>query len=63
MKMIKIVPIFLKSGALAKCEQELEKYVNDGWEIKAAGGAGSPAGYGFIVLQKEDKEQKSRNSS
>ncbi|MBZ0277302.1 MAG: hypothetical protein K8I60_14235 [Anaerolineae bacterium] len=36
-------------------EKELTDLVNDGWEIKAAGG-GSGAGlvWGFVVLQKDD---------
>ena len=35
-------------------EQELTQLVNEGWEIKAAGG-GSGAGlvWGFVVLQRE----------
>lgn len=56
-KRVKIVNFIDDREGREDAEKQLEQLVNDGWEIKAAGG-GNGAGlvWGFVVLQKENAD-------
>ena len=57
-KKIKIVNFIDDREGREDAEKQLESLVNDGWEIKAAGG-GNGAGlvWGFVVLQKDNADE------
>ncbi|MEQ8673080.1 MAG: hypothetical protein RLP44_16840 [Aggregatilineales bacterium] len=57
-KKIKIVNFIDDREGREDAEKQLESLVNDGWEIKGAGG-GNGAGlvWGFVVLQKDDADE------
>lgn len=55
-KAIKIVSFINDREGREDAETELATLVNDGWEIKAAGGGtGANLVWGFVILQKEEK--------
>ena len=50
-KEIKIVTFEVNLSKIPWAEEQIERYVNEGWVIVAAGG---DAGQGFVVLQKDN---------
>jgi hypothetical protein len=53
-KEVKIISFISDREGREDAEKELTKLVNDGWEIKAAGGGtGAELVWGFVILQKE----------
>ena len=52
---IKIVPFQVNLKDMPWAEEKLEQYVNDGWVIVVAGG---DSGQGFVVLQKDNQQNK-----
>lgn len=57
-KLVKITTFMDDKVGREKAEEQLTKLINDGWEIKTAGGGGhqgSPI-WGFVILQKDDPD-------
>jgi len=57
-KLIKITTFMDDQVGRQEAEKQLTWLVNDGWEIKTAGGGGhqgTPV-WGFVVLQKDDPD-------
>jgi hypothetical protein len=53
-KEVKIISFISDREGREDAEKELTKLVNEGWEIKAAGGGtGAELVWGFVILQKE----------
>jgi hypothetical protein len=53
-KEVKIISFISDREGREDAEKELTKLVNEGWEIKAAGGGtGAELVWGFVILQKD----------